>query len=159
MQNIEYSKYTNIDNNIIEEDNTLIEGIANFCAINSINNNSYKAAELNKAQDYALKCIKDQKKAAGEAHNTNNRNKVKTVNINTGVSISSEPSYGVSTPSTIQTGGDRDANGKLINTEYKNSGAKPRYNNMKNTYDQTFTTTINLGIGIIVALFFITKYR
>jgi hypothetical protein len=159
MQNLEYSKYTNSDNNIIDEDNTLIEGIANFCAVNRINNNSRKATELNKAQDDAIKCKKDQKKTAGEAHDINKLNKVKVVNTNTGVGISAMPSYGVSPPSTIQTGGDRDANGKLINTEYKNSGAKPRYNNMKNTYDQTFTTTINLGIGIIVALFFITKYR
>jgi len=158
MQNLEYSKYTNSDNtNIIDNDNTLIEGIANFCAINRINHNSKAAEFLNEAQDYALKCKNDLIKATGIARNINKRNKVTSFNTNnqtgimstTGDQTTTDDSSGINV---------RDANGKLKNTEDKNSGAKPRYNNMKNVYDQTFTTTINLGIGIIAAVFFITKH-
>jgi hypothetical protein len=160
MQNLKYSKYTDIDNtNIINEDNTLIEGIANFCKINSLNNNSSNGDKLNKEQEHAVKCKKDQNEATGIARDINNRIGVQTVDNQPRFGIIStsddnqliidEPSVGIN---------DRDANGKLINTENKNSGAKPRYNNMKKVYDQTFTTSINLGIGIIAAIFFITKH-
>jgi|TARA_B110000467_G_C18177954_1_gene398911 hypothetical protein len=162
MQNLEYSKYINRDStNIIDEDNTVIEGIANFCAINSINNNSRKATELNKAQDNALKCKNDQNKAAGVARDINNRNRVpsgNTNNLTRGINTMSRDVQSITDESSSGINNDRDANGKIINTENKNSGAKPRYNNMKNEYDQTFTTTINLGIGIIAAIFFITKH-
>lgn len=161
MQNLEYSKYTNSDNNnIIDEDNTIIEGIANFCAINRINNNSKLADTLNENQAYAEKCKNDQNKAAGKARDTNNRNQVTSFNTNTTGIISTTDDQSTTTTDDASGGiNDRDVNGKLKNTENKNSGAKPRYNNMKNVYDQTYTTTINLGIGIIAAIFFITKHR
>ena len=161
MQNLEYSKYTNSDNtNIINNDNTLIEGIANFCAINRINHNRKANEVLNEAQDYALKCKNDLIKATGIAHDINKRNKVTSFNTNnqTGAGGITTTSGGNQTTDDSSGTNDRNANGKLKNTEDKNSGAKPRYNNMKKVYDQTFTTTINLGIGIIAAIFFITKH-
>jgi hypothetical protein len=51
----------------------------------------------------------------------------------------------------------RDANGKLINTELKNSGAELRYNGMKAIYAETIANTMNLGIGVLVAVAFIAK--
>lgn len=51
----------------------------------------------------------------------------------------------------------RDINGKLKNTEEKNSGAESRYYNMKKTYNETFINTINLGVGVLAAIIFIIK--
>lgn len=51
----------------------------------------------------------------------------------------------------------RDPNGKLINTEEKNSGAELRYNGMKAIYAETIANTMNLGIGILAAIVFIAK--
>jgi len=51
----------------------------------------------------------------------------------------------------------RDPNGKLINTELKNSGAELRYNGMKAIYAETIANTMNLGIGVLVAVAFIAK--
>ena len=51
----------------------------------------------------------------------------------------------------------RDPNGKLINTELKNSGAELRYNGMKSIYAETIANTMNLGIGVLVAIVFIVK--
>ena len=56
-------------------------------------------------------------------------------------------------------GETRDANGKLINTELKNSGAELRYNGMKSIYAKTIANTINLGIGLLAAIVFITKSK
>jgi len=53
----------------------------------------------------------------------------------------------------------RDDNGKIINTELKNSGAEERYNAVKLIYNESFTNTINLSIGILVSLYFIAKNR
>jgi len=50
----------------------------------------------------------------------------------------------------------RDANGNLQNTEKRNSGAEERYNNMKSIYTETIANTTNLGLGIILAILFIT---
>ena len=57
-------------------------------------------------------------------------------------------------------GGDddtRDPNGKLKNTDLRNSGAELRYNGMKAIYSDTLTNTVNLGLGIILASFFIVR--
>lgn len=51
----------------------------------------------------------------------------------------------------------RDINGKLRNTKEKNSGAESRYYNMKKKYNETFITTINLGVGVLAAIIFIMK--
>lgn len=51
----------------------------------------------------------------------------------------------------------RDINGKLRNTNEKNSGAESRYYNMKKLYNETFITTINLGVGVLAAIIFIMK--
>jgi len=51
----------------------------------------------------------------------------------------------------------RDPNGKLKNTEQKNSGAELRYNGMKAIYAETIANTMNLGIGVLLALTFIVK--
>jgi len=51
----------------------------------------------------------------------------------------------------------RDPNGKLINTELKNSGAELRYNGMKSIYAETIANTMNLGIGVLAAIVFIVK--
>jgi len=51
----------------------------------------------------------------------------------------------------------RDINGKLRNTNEKNSGAESRYYNMKKIYNETFVNTINLGVGVLVAIIFIMK--
>ena len=52
---------------------------------------------------------------------------------------------------------DRDPNGKLKNTDLKNSGAELRYNAMKAVYDYTSMDTVNLGLGILVAAIFIIR--
>jgi hypothetical protein len=54
-------------------------------------------------------------------------------------------------------GQTRDPNGKLINTEQKNSGAELRYNGMKSIYAETIANTMNLGIGVLAAIVFIAK--
>jgi len=54
-------------------------------------------------------------------------------------------------------GQTRDPNGKLINTEQKNSGAELRYNGMKSIYAETIANTMNLGIGVLAAIVFIVK--
>ena len=54
-------------------------------------------------------------------------------------------------------GDERDPNGKLINTEFKNSGAELRYNAMKLIYTQSVANTIVLSVGIIASLYFIAK--
>lgn len=54
-------------------------------------------------------------------------------------------------------GAERDPNGKIINTEFKNSGAELRYNAMKLIYTETIANTIVLSVGIIASLYFITK--
>jgi len=51
----------------------------------------------------------------------------------------------------------RDASGKLKNTEQKNSGAELRYNGMKSIYAETIANTVNLGVGILIAIAFIAK--
>ena len=53
--------------------------------------------------------------------------------------------------------GSRDINGKLRNTNEKNSGAESRYYNMKKIYNETFVNTINLGVGVLAAIIFIMK--
>ena len=55
--------------------------------------------------------------------------------------------------------GGRDDNGKIVNTELKNSGAELRYNAMKLIYAESVTNTIVLSVGIIASLFFIAKNR
>ena len=52
---------------------------------------------------------------------------------------------------------NRDPNGKLKNTEQKNSGAELRYNGMKAIYAETMANTLNLGIGVLAAIVFIMK--
>jgi hypothetical protein len=56
-------------------------------------------------------------------------------------------------------GETRDANGKLINTELKNSGAELRYKGMKSIYAKTIANTMNLGIGLLAAIVFIAKTK
>jgi hypothetical protein len=51
----------------------------------------------------------------------------------------------------------RDANGKLINTEIKNSGAESRFFNLNKLYKETYMNTINLGVGVLAAIIFIMK--
>lgn len=51
----------------------------------------------------------------------------------------------------------RAPNGKLINTEDKNSGAEARYNSMKTVYTDVIANTMNLGVGILAAIVFIMK--
>ena len=53
----------------------------------------------------------------------------------------------------------RDPNGKLKNTEQKNSGAELRYNGMKAIYAETIANTMNLGIGVLAAIVFIMKSK
>jgi len=55
--------------------------------------------------------------------------------------------------------GGRDGNGKIVNTEWKNSGAELRYNAMKLIYTESVANTIVLSVGIIASLFFIAKNR
>jgi hypothetical protein len=79
-----------------------------------------------------------------------------------GVSCSPSNKYFVLKMGTRRGFGDsasqsRDANGKLINTELKNSGAELRYNGMKAIYAKTIADTMNLGIGVLAAIVFITK--
>jgi hypothetical protein len=62
----------------------------------------------------------------------------------------------ISIPSTTRTGLRR-TNGKLENTEQRNSGAEKRYNGMKSIYNETFSSTVNLSLGIMVAFIFIAK--
>jgi len=54
-------------------------------------------------------------------------------------------------------GNGRDGNGKLENTEFKNSGAELRYNAMKLIYSESIANTIVLGVGIIASFIFIAK--
>jgi hypothetical protein len=59
-----------------------------------------------------------------------------------------------------QSGSDgigRDGNGKLLNTEFKNSGAELRYNSMKLIYNKSVTNTVLLSVGVIASLYFIAK--
>lgn len=66
--------------------------------------------------------------------------------------------YKTSTKTIVGYGRDsRDANGKLKNTEHKNSGAELRYNGMKSIYTETIANTVNLGVGILIAIAFIAK--
>jgi len=51
----------------------------------------------------------------------------------------------------------RAPNGKLINTEEKNSGAEVRYNSTKTVYTDVIANTFNLGVGILAAIVFIMK--
>lgn len=51
----------------------------------------------------------------------------------------------------------RDENGDLITTNKSNSGAEERYNNMKSIYTKTIANTTNLGLGIILAILFMTS--
>ncbi len=51
----------------------------------------------------------------------------------------------------------RAPNGKLINTEEKNSGAESRYNSTKTVYTDVIANTFNLGVGILAAIVFIMK--
>ena len=55
--------------------------------------------------------------------------------------------------------GGRDGNGKIVNTEWKNSGAELRYNAMKLIYTESVANTIVLSVGIIASLIFIAKNR
>ena len=54
-------------------------------------------------------------------------------------------------------GSGRDGNGKLLNTEFKNSGAELRYNAMKLIYEESVTNTVLLSVGVIASLYFIAK--
>lgn len=55
-------------------------------------------------------------------------------------------------------GSGRDgSNGKLINTEFKNSGAELRYNAMKLIYEESVTNTVLLSVGVLASLYFIVK--
>lgn len=54
-------------------------------------------------------------------------------------------------------GSGRDGNGKLINTEFKNSGAELRYNAMKLIYEESVMNTVLLSAGVIASLYFIVK--
>jgi len=54
-------------------------------------------------------------------------------------------------------GESRGLDGKLRNTNEKNSGAESRYYNMKKIYNETFINTINLGVGVLAAIIFIMK--
>jgi len=51
----------------------------------------------------------------------------------------------------------RAPNGKLINTEQKNSGAEVRYNSTKTVYADVIANTLNLSVGILAAIVFIAK--
>ena len=51
----------------------------------------------------------------------------------------------------------RAPNGKLINTEQKNSGAEVRYNSTKTVYTDVIANTLNLSVGILAAIVFIAK--
>ena len=51
----------------------------------------------------------------------------------------------------------RAPNGKLINTEQKNSGAEVRYNSTKTVYTNVIANTLNLSVGILAAIVFIAK--
>ena len=51
--------------------------------------------------------------------------------------------------------GRRDESGNIINSPYSNTGAKQRYLNMKNIYSENLMNTINLGIGTVIAIFFV----
>ena len=54
-------------------------------------------------------------------------------------------------------GSGRDSNGKLTNTEFKNSGAELRYNAMKLIYNKSVTNTVLMSVGVIASLYFIAK--
>jgi hypothetical protein len=97
--------------------------------------------------------------------------KVDIVNVNGGYAVESMSSLPTPDPVvTLQITGTiipsatvprsrstRAPNGKLINTEQKNSGAEVRYNSMKTVYTDVIANTLNLGIGILAAIFFIMK--
>lgn len=54
-------------------------------------------------------------------------------------------------------GSTRGTDGKLENTERRNSGAERRYNGMKIIYADTLASTVNLCLGIVFASIFIAK--
>ena len=97
--------------------------------------------------------------------------KVDIVNVNGGYAVESMSSLPTPDPVvTLQITGTiipsatvptsrstRAPNGKLINTEQKNSGAEVRYNSMKTVYNDVIANTLNLGIGVLAAIVFIAK--
>lgn len=97
--------------------------------------------------------------------------KVDIVNVNGGYAVESMSSLPTPDPVvTLQITGTiipsatvpasrstRAPNGKLINTEQKNSGAEARYNSMKTVYNDVIANTLNLGVGVLAAIVFIMK--
>lgn len=133
------------------------EGIANFCKVNSRTNNSGYGKDSQRIENDVLKCKADSDKAKGDANKVNDSIIAQNVGFGAG---GSEIANGYIPDSSSTVGlPERDASGKLINSENKNTGAEERYYNRKEHYAASFTNTINLGIGIFAAIYFITKYR
>lgn len=91
---------------------------------------------------WSLDIISGSSAASGASCSANNKNYV--------LKIATRKRFGDASQS-------RDPNGKLINTEKKNSGAELRYNGMKAIYAETIANTVNLGIGVLAAIVFIAK--
>jgi hypothetical protein len=135
------------------------EGIANFCKVNSRTNNSGYGKDSQRIENDVLKCKADSDKAKGDANKVNDS--IIAQNVGFGASGSEIANGYIPDSDSSSTVGllDRDTSGKLINSENKNTGAEERYYNRKEQYGASFTNTINLGIGIFAAIYFITKYR
>lgn len=135
------------------------EGIANFCKVNSRSNNSRYGDNSQQTENEVLKCKADSDKAKGDANKVNDSIRAQDVGFGAGGGeIANEYIPDSDSSSTVGLD-DRDGSGKLINSENKNTGAEERYYNRKEHYAASFTNTINLGIGIFAAIYFITKYR
>ena len=135
------------------------EGIANFCKVNSRSNNSQWGEQQQQIEEEILKCNQDREEAKDGADKVNDGIRMQDVGFGEGGSDIANgyiPDSGYGYDSGLP---DRDPSGKLINSENKNSGAEERYYNRKEHYNASFTNTINLGIGIFAAIYFITKYR
>jgi hypothetical protein len=135
------------------------EGIANFCKVNSRSNNSQYGDNRQRIEDEILKCNKDREQAKDDANKINDGISAQNVGFGAGGSEIANGYIPDSDSSSTVGLPDRDASGKLINSENKNTGAEERYYNRKEHYGASFTNTINLGIGIFAAIYFITKYR
>ena len=135
------------------------EGIANFCKVNSRNNNSGYGKNSQRIENDVLKCQADSDKAKGDANKVNDSIRAQDVGFGAGGREIADGYIPDSDSSSTVGLLDRDGSGKLINSENKNTGAEERYYNRKEHYAASFTNTINLGIGIFAAIYFITKYR
>ena len=137
------------------------EGIANFCKVNSRSNNSQYGDDRQRIEDEILKCNNDREQAKDDANKINDDISAQNGGFGAGGSDIANGYIPDSSDGDGDDSGlpDRDASGKLINSENKNTGAEERYYNRKEHYGASFTNTINLGIGIFAAIYFITKYR